>query len=292
MRREHWHLTEGLIFVHFAVFLLSYGNSESLQSLVLIPGQVATRPWSLLTYQFIPRSGMFWFFISMVVLWIMAKPLEESWGSLRFLVFWLVSTFGAAAAALLLGVPMVGDMFFNGSLLFTFATLFPNMEFLLFFILPVKVKWLAAVGGALLVASSFSSFGMAGGLVNVVGMSAGYLFFLATRRLPSRRKLSFELKRRRAASVIQAEVASAEERNRQLDPRVRAAVARSAEAGVVVPEDEPLLVELDGLRDSSVTVCAPSEFGYMDDQVCRSCTGFAECSARAIRMAADGDKEG
>jgi len=291
MRREHWHVTEGLIFVHFAVFLLSYGNREGLQSLILFPGQVATRPWSLLTYQFIPRSGMFWFFISMLVLWIMAKPLEESWGSPRFLVFWLVSTLGAAAAALLLGVPAAGDLFFNGSLLFTFATLFPNMEFLLFFILPVKVKWLAIVGGALLVASSFSSYGMAGGLVNLVGMSAGYLFFLATRRLPSRRKLTFELKKRRAAAIIQSEVASAEERNRQLDPRVRAAVARSREAGGVAPEDEPFLVELEGLRDASVTVCAPSEFGYVDDEVCRSCTGFAECSARAIRMAADENGE-
>jgi len=292
MRREHWHLTEGLIFVHFAVFLLSYGNRASLQSLILVPSQVAAQPWSLLTYQFIPRSGMFWFFISMIVLWIMAKPLEESWGSLRFLVFWLVSTFGAAAAALLLGVPMAGDMFFNGSLLFTFATLFPNMEFLLFFILPVKVKWLAIVGGALLVASSFSSYGMAGGLVHLVGMSAGYLFFLATRRMPSRRKLTFELKKRRAVAAVQAEVASAEEGNRQLEPRVRAAVARSAEAGAVAPEDEALLVELDGLRDPSVTVCAPSEFGYMDDQVCRSCAGFAECGARAIRMAADPQVEG
>ncbi len=289
MQREHWHVTEGLIFVHFAVFLLSYGNRESLQSLILVPGQVASRPWSLFTYQFIPRSGMFWFFISMLVLWIMAKPLEESWGSLRFLVFWLVSTCGATAAALLLGVPMVGDMFFNGSLLFTFATLFPNMEFLLFFILPVKVKWLAIVGGALLVATSFSSYGMAGGLVNLVGMSAGYLFFLATRRLPSRRKLTFEVKKRRAAAVVQAEGASAEQRNRQLDPRVRAAVARSLEAGGVTPEDEPLLVELDSMRDPSVTVCAPSEFGYVDDQVCRSCPGFAECGARAIRTAADGE---
>jgi len=287
MRREQWHLTEGLIFLHFAVFILSYSNRASLQYLALIPGEVVSRPWTLFTFQFVPRTGMFWFFISMLVLWIMAKPIESDWGSPRFLVFWSISTLGGVGAALLLGVPMVGDMFFNGSLLFTFATLYPNMEFLLFFILPVKVKWLAIVGGALLVASSFSSFGMVGGLVNVVGMTAGYLFFLAARRLPSRRKLAFDVRQRRAKAAVQAEGASAEQRNRQWDPLVRAAENRAREAGAVAVEDEPLLAELDGAGDPGVTVCAPSEFGYIDDEVCRTCDGFAECSARHIRLAAE-----
>ena len=114
--------------------------------LALIPSEVVARPWTLFTFQFI-HGGMFWFFISMLVLWIMAKPIESSWGSPRFLVFWLVATFGAVAAALALGRPLAGDAAFMGSLLFTFATLNPEMEFLLFFILPVKVKWLAILGG-------------------------------------------------------------------------------------------------------------------------------------------------
>lgn len=286
MRRECWHLTEGLIFLHFAVFVLAYAGRASLQPLALIPGTVAARPWTVLTFQFIPRSGMFWFFISMLVLWIMAKPIEDEWGSPRFLLFWLVSTAGAAGTALLLGVPMAGDAFFNGSLLFTFATLYPEMQFMLFFIVPVKVKWLAVVGGAFLVFSSFSGLGAIGGLVNVAGMSAGYVFFLATRRLPSRRKLGFELAKKKARVSAMVENASAEQRNRGWDPRVRAAIARAHGGGAVAPEDGKLLAELDAARDASITVCAPSEFGLTDDPVCRTCPGFAECGARAIRMAA------
>ena len=291
MRRELWHLTEGLIFIHFAVFLLSYTNPESLQSLALIPGTVAARPWAPLTFQFIPRSGMFWFFISMLVLWIMAKPLEDDWGSPRFLLFWLVSTAGATLTALLLGVPMAGDMFFTGSLLFTFATLFPEMQFLLFFIVPVKVKWLAVVGGAFLVLSSFLNYGAVGGLVNVAGMSAGYLFFLATRHLPSRRKLAFGIAKKKAEMAVKAESASAGQRNQGWDPRVRAAIERARNDGAVGAEDQELLAELDAARDSSITVCAPTEFGLIDDPVCRTCPGFAECSARAIRMAAEAGEE-
>jgi hypothetical protein len=36
-----------------------------------------------------------------------------------------------------------------------------------------------------------------------------------------------------------------------------------------------------------ITVCAPTEFGFIDDDVCRTCTGYPECAARRIRMAAE-----
>ncbi|PWB71837.1 MAG: hypothetical protein C3F15_12200, partial [Holophagae bacterium] len=122
--------------------------------------------------------------------------------------------------------------------------------------------------------------------VNVAGMSAGYLFFLATRRLPSRRKLGFELAKKKAKVAAVVESASAERRNLSWDPRVRAAISRARERGEAAVEDEPLLDELDAARDPSITVCAPAEFGLIEDPVCRTCPGFAECSARAIRLAA------
>jgi membrane associated rhomboid family serine protease len=291
MQREDWHLTEGLIFAHFAVFILSATMQRGLQALALIPGMVTSRPWTLVTYQFVHGTGLFWFFISMLVLWIMARPLEQSWGSPRFLVFWLVATFGASLTAVALGRTLGGDIGFSTCLLFTFATLYPEVEFRLFFIIPVKVKYLAIIAAAILVYSSLS-FGLLAGVANIAGMSAGYLFFLATRRLPSRRKLSFELNKRKAAMAVRAESAEAEERNRNWDPRVRAAAERASESGAVAAEDEALLAELDAAKDSSITVCAPSEFGFIDDEVCRRCSGYAECAARRIRMsAADPDKE-
>jgi membrane associated rhomboid family serine protease len=286
MQREHWHLTEGLIFAHFAVFILSATMPGGQQALALIPGFVGARPWTLVTYQFVHGNSLFWFFISMLVLWIMARPIEESWGSPRFLMFWLVSTFGASLTAAALGRPLFGDIGFGTCLLFTFATLYPEVEFRLFFIIPVKVKYLAVIAAAFLVYSSLS-YGIVGGLANIAGVSSGYLFFLAIRRLPSRRKIAFELKKKRADAVISSENAQTESRNRAWDAAVRAAGERARTAGVVAEEDQELLAELDAAKDPSITVCAPSEFGFVDDDVCKGCTGFAECSARHIRMAAE-----
>ncbi len=290
MQREHWHLTEGLIFAHFAVFILSATMPEGQQALALIPGFVGSRPWTLVTYQFVHGNSMFWFFISMLVLWIMARPIEESWGSPRFLAFWLVSTFGASVTAAALTRPLYGDVGFGTCLLFTFATLYPEVEFRLFFIIPVKVKYLAVIAAAILVYSSLS-YGFVGGLANVAGVSSGYLFFLAIRRLPSRRKMTFELKKRRAVAVIQSENAQTEERNRGWDQKVRAAEERARAGGEIADEDREFLAELDAAKDPSITVCAPTEFGFIDDDVCRHCSGYAECAARRIRMAAEEDNE-
>ena len=146
----------------------------------------------------------------------------------------------------------------------------------------VAVAWLA-----------FSSLqmGILPGVANVAGMCSGYLFFLATRRMPTRRKLVFEYKKRKASVEVKAESVMAEQRNQAWNPRVRDAVARAAAGARFTAEDEALLAELDAARDPSITVCAPAEFGFIEDDTCRTCPGFAECGARAIRMAAEGGKE-
>lgn len=286
MKREIWRLTEGLVFMHFAFYFMTSTGQVNLEVLALLPGMVAAQPWTLFTFQFI-HGGMISFFFSALILWIMARPLEELWGSPRFLVFYLVSIVGAVGTALLLGAPLVGDIFLATSLLFTFATLYPDTEFLIFFILPVKVKYLAIVGGAFLAFQSFN-YGLLAGAANFVGMSAGYIFFLATRRMPTRRKIAFEMTKRRANREIAAESNIAEERNRQWDPRVKQAEKETDAAGEIPAGLLPLLEELDAATDPNITVCAPEDFGHIDDETCRTCTGYPECAARAIRGTGSG----
>jgi membrane associated rhomboid family serine protease len=286
MKREHWFLTEGLIFTHIAVFILTYTSREAIMDLAMIPAYVPSQPWRLITFQFI-EGGTFGLLISMYVMWIMARPLEEEWGSFRFLLFWLISVFGASGTAFFLGQPLAGNIFYATSLLFTYATVYPDNEFLLFFVLPVKVKWLAIVFGSGLLLSSFLDRGLLAGLANAVGMSAGYAFFLLIRKLPSRRKLAFELMKRKNEAMASAQGAATEERNQAWDAAVRAAESRARDLGVVADEDGALLAELDAAVDPTIMVCAPEDFRHVDDAVCRSCTGYAECAARSIRMSAE-----
>lgn len=221
----------------------------------------------------------------MLILWVMARPLEEDWGSPRFLAFWAVSVFGAALTATLLGQPLAGDIFLDASLLFTFATIFPDIEFRIMFILPVKVKYLAIIGGAFLVFSSMQ-YGLLAGAVNVVGMSAGYAFYLITRNMPTRRQMAFELKKKKAKIELKVEASITERRNLGWDPAVKQAIERAKTTHEIAAEDQELLAELDAAQDPEITVCAPGDFNFTDDRVCRSCSGYAECAARRIRMSA------
>ncbi len=282
--REQWHLTEGLILFHFAVFLMCAAEPASKNELALVPWLLKAKPWTLVTFQFI-HGGMISFLFSMLVLWIMARALEEEWGSLRFLVFWLISVLGAAGTAVILGQPLAGDIFLDASLLFTFATLYPDREFLLFLIVPVKVKWLALLAFGVLVFTSLE-LGFWRGLANVVGMSTGYCFFLVTRKVPSRRQFSHRLKKKRGEFEAIAAAEMARQRNLAWDPQVRAAAERARSAGAVADQDLALVAELEQAKDPGLTICAPTEFKFTEDVVCRACGGFGECSARHIKLAA------
>jgi membrane associated rhomboid family serine protease len=287
MKRDHWYLTEGLIFAHIAVFFLTYASNEAITDLKMIPAYVPSQPWRLITFQFI-AEGTLGLLISMYVMFIMARPLEEEWGSFRFLLFWLISVFGASGTAFFLGQTLAGNIFYATSLLFTYATVNPDHEFLLFFVLPVKVKWLAIIFGSGLLLSSFMGpRGLLAGLANAVGMSAGYVFFLLIRKLPSRRKLAFELRQRKNEAMASAQGAATEERNQAWDAAVRGAESRARDLGAVADEDAALLAELDAAVDPTITVCAPEDFRHVDDSICRSCKGYAECAARSIRMSAE-----
>jgi membrane associated rhomboid family serine protease len=290
MRREVWRLTEGLVFMHFAVFFLTSTREGAWETLALVPQLLSSRPWTLVTYQFI-HGGMFSFLISMLILFIMGKPLEEEWGSPKFLAFWLISTLGAAGAAVFLQYGLASDVFLRASLLFTYATMYPDVEWRLYFVLPVKAKYLAMIFGALLIFSSFR-YGLRYGVINVVGMSAGYVFFLVTRRIPSRRKLAFELKKRKASIEVAAESEAIESVNQRWDGPVREAEKRARELGRVADQDLPLLEALDAARDQSITVCGPADFRYVEDDVCRTCKGYPECAARVVRMAAEEGESG
>lgn len=104
----------------------------------------------------------------------MGTSLENSWGSFRFTLYYLIGMAGAIVSCLLLGTYSSSTLLY--SLFFAFACLYPDVEVLLFFILPIKVKWMGIAAAALylwdfLWAGMWYKLGMVLGLVNF------FLFF-------------------------------------------------------------------------------------------------------------------
>ena len=73
----------------------------------------------------------------------MGSALENEWGSFEFNVYYRFGMVGAIIAALLSGY--ADNTYLNLSLFLAFAQLFPEERLMLFYLIPVKVKWLAYV---------------------------------------------------------------------------------------------------------------------------------------------------
>lgn len=105
--------------------------------------------WRLVTFLAVPVSGNpFLLLFELMILVMTADGLEEAWGTWRLTVYYLVGVLGTIAVGFLLpGMPL-GSYFLNLSLFFGFATIYPEFEILIFFVLPVKMKWLAMLSAA------------------------------------------------------------------------------------------------------------------------------------------------
>lgn len=109
---------------------------------LILQGQV----WRLVTWVFLPPPdglfGQIGFFLYLWFTWWVGDALESLWGTARLNLFYLIGVVGTTLAALLFGVSF-GTVILNFTLFLAFATLAPEMEILVFFILPIRIKWLA-----------------------------------------------------------------------------------------------------------------------------------------------------
>ncbi len=144
----------GLQLLTFAIFVMqteqarvAYYNFLKLDSAHVFQGEI----WRLITYIFVPSSlNLFFALISAMFLSWLGRGLEEAWGAFRLNVYFIGGLISVTLGSLLFGFDESSLFLFHG-LLFAFAMIYPNEEILLFFILPVKIKWIAWMDVAMLV---------------------------------------------------------------------------------------------------------------------------------------------
>lgn len=123
----------------------------SLDASAIMRGQV----WRLVTFLIFPPAlgnmvftQVFYGVIALFMYYSLGQTLERVWGSFRFNVFFFMGVLGQIVASLLGYLVFKESLFLttgflNFSIFLAFAIYFPDVEFLLFFVLPIKAKWLA-----------------------------------------------------------------------------------------------------------------------------------------------------
>ncbi len=174
------------------VFVLAYARPDILGYLTLDPARAPREPWRFVTYLFIPTSTrLFWILFSLYWTWLVGTNLESEWGAFKLNVYYLLGAVGTTAAAWITKEPQ-GNFWLNTSLFFAFATIFPNYEILLFFVVPIRVKWLALVTVGLLV--FFCIDGDMGTRAAIAVAFGNYLLFFSGHLLALARGKKLEMK--------------------------------------------------------------------------------------------------
>ncbi len=176
-------LTTVLVAGTVLVFLLSVVRPQFINLIDLDLGRVAQgQVWRLFTYVFIPTylpdlkspmSMILWCY-SIYWIYLTGSSLESEWGAFKLNMFLLTGMLGTTIAAAVSG-GAVGSGLLVLTLFLAFATVFPDYQILLFFVLPIKMKWLGILSGGFLVYSAVTgSWEMRAA---VVAGSANYLLF-------------------------------------------------------------------------------------------------------------------
>ena len=111
--------------------------------------------WRIVTYIFVPDyGGIFWMLVALYFYYWIGSTLERQWGTVKFNLYYfggvLLTVVGTILASLIsgqYGLTVSGTAYINLSMFLAFALLFPDTQVLLFFIIPIKMKWLAIVDG-------------------------------------------------------------------------------------------------------------------------------------------------
>lgn len=143
--------------------------------------------WQLITYQFM-HADFTHIFFNMFMLWMFGMEIENFMGSRKFLIFYLVSGVGAGILQLigpyLLGSEAGITLGASGAVfgvMVAFAMFFPDRYIFIYFLIPIKAKYLMAI----LVVFEFMSVGdqsIVAHLAHLGGAITGLIFILIDRK--------------------------------------------------------------------------------------------------------------
>jgi membrane associated rhomboid family serine protease len=271
-----------LLFLNVAFFLLEHQDPVKYARLFRFEGDAvrAGEVWRLVTYQF-TQAGQgimqaLSLFITLLLLYMMGTAIEEDWGTWHFITLFALSTLGSAGVAAALGIPLLGTYFVYFTLLFVYASAFGNQTFYLFGMIPVRVRVLALFSLAILLYGVFS-----GGMANLAalgGAAVAYAYYLSQRV----RLKFFPPAQAATAPVVPPAI--------RLDViamhnAARYAGIKQALTGGHEADIDRLIAQADRETVAGVNICPPADYKPEGvDGYCLRCEGFAECSARHLRI--------
>jgi membrane associated rhomboid family serine protease len=186
-----------LLIVNIAVYVLQVAGGRALYSnlqlLFLVPDWVVHKfpffIWQLFTYMFFHGSVLHLGF-NMLALWMFGTPIENDWGTRRFLKFYFLCGIAAGVCDVTLhailgdwGTSTIGASGAIYGLLVAFGVLYPEAPVLFMMLFPMKAKYMVMIFAGIEFLTTLGPNTGVSSIAHLGGMAFGYLYL--KRRLPS-----------------------------------------------------------------------------------------------------------
>jgi hypothetical protein len=169
------YITVGSALVYF--FTMATENALlyewlSFDRALILQGQV----WRLLSYAILMNSSNVFFTLLMLVCyWSIGRAMENVWGTLRFNLFYLCGILIMDIYCMIFNC--YADVYYlNLSLFLAYATMYPDAQFMIMFIIPVKA-WILALVDLVLVLLGLLTSVFPYNLFSVLSIANYFLFF-------------------------------------------------------------------------------------------------------------------
>lgn len=191
------YLIIGYVLGYFLTLVSAFTNLNFIQYMTLEPYFIIHKLqiWRIFTWVMIPESTNVLFFAIMLLLYYqLGNALENAWGVFRFNVYifggMLFTLIGAFVLYFVYGAVtgspfnQVGGYFsmqyINLSIFLAFAVCFPEMQVLLYFFIPIKMKWMAVFYAVMLVFGLMGS-GWSARVAIICSLLNFAIFYLSSR---------------------------------------------------------------------------------------------------------------
>jgi membrane associated rhomboid family serine protease len=138
--------------------------------------------WQPFTYLFV-HGGIGHLLFNMLALWMFGTPLEQDWGTRRFLKYYFLCGIGAGLCDISAnvafghwGIPTIGASGALYGLLLAFGVLYPETRVLMNFLFPIKAKYLVIIYGAIALLSALGENSGVSNVAHLGGMLFGYVY--------------------------------------------------------------------------------------------------------------------
>jgi membrane associated rhomboid family serine protease len=184
-----------LLIVNTAVFLIWFVGGAAVQhhllTLFALTPELTVRNfmvWQLFTYLFL-HGGPWHLIFNMLTLWMFGSPLEQDWGTRRFLKYYFVCGIGAGLFDLALNIlfghwnnTTIGASGAIYGLLLAFGVCYPDQTVLMNFLFPIKAKYMVMIYAGVELLMSMSVNSGVSNIAHLGGMVVGFVYLKS--RLP------------------------------------------------------------------------------------------------------------